>query len=65
LRRAYGGLAVRWYSWCMKIMRTVALAGLAKKAFDEARKPENQARIKAAADKVNQKVAERRAKRQR
>jgi hypothetical protein len=49
----------------MKIMRTVALAGIAKKAYDEAKKPENQARIKAAADKVNQKLGERRAKRQR
>ena len=32
----------------MKIMRTVALAGVAKKLYDESRKPENQARIRAA-----------------
>lgn len=36
----------------MKIMRTAALAGVAKKAYDEARKPENQARIKSAVSKV-------------
>ncbi|WP_279235680.1 hypothetical protein [Nocardioides sp. SR21] len=33
-------------------MRTVALAGVAKKMYDESRKPENQARIKAAIAKV-------------
>lgn len=36
----------------MKIARTVAAAGIAKKLYDESRKPENQARIKAAVDKV-------------
>lgn len=30
----------------MKLMRSAVLAGLAKKAYDEARKPENQRRIK-------------------
>jgi hypothetical protein len=38
----------------MKLMRTVALAGIAKKLYDESRKPQNQARIKAAADKVRE-----------
>ncbi|GAB2876568.1 hypothetical protein GCM10027026_29560 [Myroides odoratimimus subsp. xuanwuensis] len=33
-------------------MRNVAALGIAKKAFDEARKPENQARIKAAVEKL-------------
>ena len=32
----------------MRIMRTVALAGIAKKVYDEARKPENQQKIKEA-----------------
>ena len=30
----------------MKLMRTAAMAGLAKKAYDEARKPHNQQKIK-------------------
>jgi hypothetical protein len=49
----------------MKIMRTVALVGLAKKAYDEARKPENQARIRKAVDTASDKVQQQRAKRQR
>jgi hypothetical protein len=36
----------------MKLMRTAALAGLAKKAYDEARKPENQARIRSAVEAI-------------
>lgn len=36
----------------MRIMRTAALLGVAKKLYDESRKPENQRRIKAAVDKV-------------
>jgi hypothetical protein len=32
----------------MKLMRTAVLAGVAKKVYDESRKPENQARIQAA-----------------
>jgi hypothetical protein len=36
----------------MKIMRTVAAAGIAKKLYDESRKPENRARIQAAVEKV-------------
>ena len=38
----------------MKIMRGVAAVGIAKKVFDEARKPENQARIKQAVAKVQE-----------
>jgi hypothetical protein len=33
----------------MKILRTAAAIGIAKKVYDEARKPENQRRIKDAA----------------
>lgn len=36
----------------MKIIRTVAAAGIAKKLYDESRKPQNRARMRAAADKV-------------
>jgi hypothetical protein len=31
----------------MKLLRSAIVAGIAKKVFDEARKPENQAKIKA------------------
>ncbi|MFC7495338.1 MULTISPECIES: hypothetical protein [unclassified Nocardioides] len=44
----------------MKLMRAVALAGVAKKLYDEARKPENQARIRAATDKVRERRHRRR-----
>jgi hypothetical protein len=30
----------------MKLIRTAAMAGIAKKVYDEARKPQNQQRIK-------------------
>jgi hypothetical protein len=36
----------------MKIMRTAALGALAKKLYDEAQKPHNQAKIKKAVDQV-------------
>jgi hypothetical protein len=36
----------------MKIMRSAALLGVAKKLYDESRKPENQARIKSAVEQV-------------
>lgn len=35
-------------------MRTAALVGIAKKLYDESRKPENQARINAAVGKLRQ-----------
>jgi hypothetical protein len=38
----------------MKLMRTAALAGIAKKLYDESRKPENQARIKSVVEKVRE-----------
>jgi hypothetical protein len=38
----------------MKLMRTAALVGIAKKLYDESRKPENQARINAAVVKLRQ-----------
>lgn len=36
----------------MKLMKTAALAGIAKKLHTESRKPENQARIRSALAKV-------------
>jgi hypothetical protein len=36
----------------MRIMRTAAAVGVARKLYTEARKPHNQARIRAAADRV-------------
>ena len=41
-------------------MRTAALAGVAKKVYDEARKPHNQARIKGAVAQVKAKRGKRR-----
>ena len=40
-------------------MRTAVLAGVAKKLYDEGRKPENQARIRAAVAKVRERNARR------
>ena len=39
----------------MRIMRTLAVAGVAKKLYDESRKPENQARIRSAVAQVKAK----------
>lgn len=36
----------------MRLMRTAALAGIAKKIYDESRKPENQERIRSAVEAV-------------
>jgi hypothetical protein len=36
----------------MKIARSIAAAGIAKKLYDESRKPENRARMRDAVDKV-------------
>lgn len=36
----------------MKILRTAALLGVAKKVYDESRKPQNQAKLRAAVEKV-------------
>ena len=44
----------------MKILRTAAIAGIAKKAYDEVRKPHNQVKIREATDKVKAKVNKRR-----
>ena len=38
----------------MKLMKTAVLAGLAKKAYDESRKPHNQAKIRDAVAKAKQ-----------
>ena len=40
------------YTQTMKLMRTAALAGLAKKAYDEARKPENQEKLRHAVEAI-------------
>ena len=41
----------------MKLIRTAIMAAVAKKVYDEARKPENQQKIKEAFQKVQQKRA--------
>jgi hypothetical protein len=43
----------------MKIMRTAAAIGIAKKLYDEGRKPENQRRIKQAVTTVRERRARR------
>jgi hypothetical protein len=43
----------------MKLLRTAALAGVAKKVYDESKKPENQRRIKEAMASVKAKRAKR------
>ena len=44
----------------MKLLRSAAAIGLAKKLYDEARKPENQRRIREAVAKVQAKREHRR-----
>ncbi len=44
------GLA--WHRRGMKLGRAAVAVGVARKVYTEARKPENQARIRAAVDKV-------------
>ena len=36
----------------MRLFRTAALLGIAKKLYDEGRRPENQARVRAAVEKA-------------
>ena len=48
-----------WYGSAMRLMRTAALIGIGKKLYDESRKPQNQARIKAAVAKVRERRARR------
>ncbi len=38
----------------MKLMRAATMIGIAKKVYDEARKPENQAKIKAAVERYRE-----------
>jgi hypothetical protein len=40
------------YVRLMKLLRSAAVLAIAKKVYDEARKPQNQARIKAAVDRA-------------
>ena len=42
----------RGYGNRMKLLRSAAVLSVAKKAYTEARKPENEARIKAAVEKA-------------
>ena len=43
----------------MKLLRSAAAIGVAKKLYDESRKPENQRRIKDAVDSVKARRAKR------
>lgn len=43
----------------MKLLRTAAVIGVAKKLYDESRKPENQRKIQEAVDKVKAKRSRR------
>lgn len=52
--RAAGALGTRWQGGSMGIAKKVAALGIAKKVYDEARKPHNQAKIKAAVRKMQQ-----------
>jgi hypothetical protein len=57
--------ALRLGSWAastvdaMSIMKKLAAAGVAKKVIDEARKPQNQAKAKAAVQKLKDKRGQR------
>jgi hypothetical protein len=44
----------------MKLMRSAAAIGIAKKVYDEARKPQNQARIRSAVDRMRSRKKPRR-----
>lgn len=44
----------------MKLFRTAAVIGVAKKLYDESRKPENQRKIQEAVDKVKARRNQRR-----
>ena len=47
-------LGVRWQGGGMGIAKKIAAVGIAKKVYDEARKPHNQAKIRSAVRKVQQ-----------
>jgi len=49
-----------WYGPGMKIMRAAMLAGVAKKVYDEARKPHNQEKIRRAVDQVKSRRGQKR-----
>lgn len=44
----------------MKLLKSAVVMGAAKKLYDEAQKPENQRRIREAADKVKKTVEQKR-----
>jgi hypothetical protein len=43
-----------------KLIRLTALVGIARKLYQESQKPENQARLRAATEKIKQRQAARR-----
>ena len=50
----------KWVLWRMPLMRNVVLLGVAKRIYDEARKPENQRMIQEAVASAKAKRAARR-----
>jgi len=50
----------RGYRRWMKLIRSAAALGVAKKLYDEARKPKNQAKIKSAVDRARSRKKPRR-----
>jgi hypothetical protein len=52
--------ALAGYRAGMKLMRSAAAIGIAKKVYDEARKPQNQAKIRSAVDRMRSRKKPRR-----
>lgn len=48
------GLGRRWHCDGMGMAKKIAALGIAKKVYDEARKPHNQAKIRQAVQKVQE-----------
>lgn len=57
-----GVLSPTLYTCGMKLLKSAAVIGLAKKAYTEAQKPENQRRIREAVDKVKAKRNQRKSR---
>lgn len=49
------GEALGGYRPLMKLLRSVTVIGIAKKVYDEARKPQNQAKIKSTIERARSK----------
>lgn len=58
--RDSGEVSSRGYRSRMKLLRTIAAAGVTKKLIDEARKPENQAKIKSGVEALRNRTRGRR-----